>query len=86
MSVEIEGIDDFIAKLDNAVKKIPKKRNEFVKKSAENLIRYTKDLTPVDTGNLKNNLAKIRFFILPSASSSVISSREGTESVRQHRT
>lgn len=47
MSVEIEGIDDFIAKLDNAVKKIPKKRNEFVKKSAENLIKYTKELTPV---------------------------------------
>lgn len=60
MSVEIEGIDDFIAKLDNAVKKIPKKRNEFVKKSAENLIRYTKDLTPVDTGNLKNNWQRTR--------------------------
>ena len=55
MSIEIEGIDDFIAKLDNAVKKIPKKRNEFVKKSAENLIKYTKDLTPVDTDNLRNN-------------------------------
>ena len=25
MSVEIEGIDDFIAKLDNAIKKIPKR-------------------------------------------------------------
>ncbi len=60
MSVEIEGIDDFIAKLDNAVKNIPKKRNEFVKKSAENLIGYTKDLTPVDTGNLKNNWKRTR--------------------------
>ena len=60
MSVEIEGIDDFIAKLDNAIKKIPKKSNEFVKKSAENLIEYTKDLTPVDTGNLKNNWQRTR--------------------------
>lgn len=60
MSVEFEGIDDFIAKLDNAIKNIPKKRNEFVKKSAENLIRYTKDLTPVDTGNLRNNWQRTR--------------------------
>lgn len=60
MSIEIEGIDDFIAKLDNAIKNIPKKRNEFVKKSAENLIGYTKDLTPVDTGNLKNNWKRTR--------------------------
>lgn len=60
MSVEIEGIDDFIAKLDNAIKKIPKKSNEFMKKSAENLIEYTKDLTPVDTGNLKNNWQRTR--------------------------
>ena len=60
MSIEIEGIDDFIVKLDNAIKNIPKKRNEFVKKSAENLIGYTKDLTPVDTGNLKNNWKRTR--------------------------
>lgn len=55
MSVKIEGIDELIGKIDNAVKKIPKKRNEFLKQSAENLIRYTKDLTPTDTGNLKNS-------------------------------
>ena len=60
MSIEIEGIDDFIVKLDNAIKKIPKKRNEFVKKSAENLINYTKDLTPVDTSNLRNNWQRTR--------------------------
>ena len=60
MSVEIEGIDDFIAKLDNAINKIPKKGGEFVKKSAENLIEYTKDLTPIDTGNLKNNWQRTR--------------------------
>lgn len=40
MSVEIEGIDDFIAKLDNAVKNIPKKRNEFVK----NLLKTLSDI------------------------------------------
>lgn len=37
MSVEIEGIDDFIAKLDNAIKKIPKKSNEFVKNPLKTL-------------------------------------------------
>ena len=60
MSIELEGFDGFIAKLDNAIKEIPKKRNDLLKSSAENLIRYTKDLTPVDTGNLKNNWQRTR--------------------------
>lgn len=55
MSIELEGFDGFIAKLDNAIKEIPKKRNDLLKSSAENLIRYTKELTPVDTGALRNN-------------------------------
>lgn len=60
MSLEIEGIDELIGKLDNAIKENPKRRNKFLKQEAENLIRYTKDLTPVDTGVLKNNWHQTR--------------------------
>lgn len=60
MSVEIKGLDEFIGKLDKAVKTIPKKRNKLLNQSAENLIRYTKDLTPVDTSRLKNSWQRSR--------------------------
>lgn len=60
MSVEIKGLDEFIGKLDKVVKTMPKKRNKLLKQSAENLIRYTKDLTPVDTSRLKNSWQRSR--------------------------
>ncbi len=65
MSIELEGFDGFIAKLDNAIKEIPKKRNDLLKSSAENLIRYTKDFDGdgVKIARPCNSLATIKKFI-----------------------
>lgn len=54
MSLKIEGLDELNKKLTETLKKMPEKRNNFLKQSAENLIRYTKEEIPVDTGALKN--------------------------------
>lgn len=53
MSFKIEGFDELDKKLTDIIKELPEKRNIVLKQSAENLIGYTKDKTPVDTGNLR---------------------------------
>lgn len=50
----IDGMDDWIKKLEKMREDFPKQTETFLKKKANEVIRETKRLTPVDTGTLRN--------------------------------
>lgn len=50
----IDGMDDWIKKLEKMREDFPKQTETFLKKKANEVIRETKRLTPVDTGILRN--------------------------------
>lgn len=50
----IDGMDDWIKKLEKMREDFPKQTDTFLKKKAEDVIGETKKITPVDTGTLKN--------------------------------
>lgn len=52
--MSIDGMDDWIKKLEKMREDFPKQTETFLKKKANEVIRETKRLTPVDTGTLRN--------------------------------
>lgn len=50
----IDGMDDWIKKLEKMREDFPKQTETFLRKKANEVIRETKRLTPVDTGTLRN--------------------------------
>lgn len=50
----IDGMDSWIKKLEKMKEDFPKQTETFLKKKANEVIRETKRLTPVDTGTLRN--------------------------------
>lgn len=52
MGLEFSGFDELIQRLDEAEKKLPGARDEFLSQEAELVRGDAAELTPVDTGNL----------------------------------
>lgn len=50
----IDGLDKWIGKINTLKNDFPKETGRFLKKKANEVIRETKLLTPVDTGTLRN--------------------------------
>ena len=50
----IDGMDDWIKKLEKMREDFPKQTETFLRKKANEVIKETKRLTPVDTGTLRN--------------------------------
>ena len=50
----IDGMDDWIKKLETMKKDFPKETEKFLMKKAEETIGNAKRYTPVDTGTLRN--------------------------------
>ena len=53
MGLEFSGLDDLIGKLDEAEKRFPNASSAFLAQEAELVRRKAAELTPVDTGNLR---------------------------------
>lgn len=51
----IDGMDKWLEKLETMKKEFPKETDKFLKMKANEVIRETKKLTPVDTGTLRNS-------------------------------
>lgn len=51
----IDGMDDWIKKLEKMREDFPKQTEIFLRKKANEVIKETKRLTPVDTGTLRNS-------------------------------
>lgn len=49
----IDGMDKWLEKLETMKKEFPKETDKFLKMKANEVIRETKKLTPVDTGILR---------------------------------
>ena len=52
--MSIDGMDDWIKKLEKMREDFPKQTETFLRKKANEVIKETKRLTPVDTGTLRN--------------------------------
>lgn len=50
----VNGMDEWIKKLEKMKENFPKQTDIFLKQQAEKVVGETKKLTPVDTGTLKN--------------------------------
>ena len=50
----IDGMDSWIKKLEKMREDFPKQTETFLRKKANEVIKETKRLTPVDTGTLRN--------------------------------
>ena len=57
--MEIEGMDSWIKKIETMKKEFPKETGRFLMKKANEVIRETKKLTPVDTGTLRNSWQRV---------------------------
>lgn len=53
MGLEFSGLDELIQRLDEAEKKLPGARDKFLSQEAELVRGDAAELTPVDTGNLR---------------------------------
>lgn len=53
MGFEFSGLDELIQRLDEAERKLPGARDEFLAQEAELVRGDAVELTPVDTGNLR---------------------------------
>lgn len=53
MGVEFSGLDELIQRLDEAAKKVPDARDNFLAQEAELVRGDAVSLSPVDTGNLR---------------------------------
>lgn len=53
MGLEFSGLDELIQRLDEAEKKLPGAKDRFLSQEAELVRGDAADLTPVDTGNLR---------------------------------
>lgn len=52
--MKIEGMDDWLKKIETLKKEFPKQTGKFLMMKAEEAIKETKENTPVDTGTLRN--------------------------------
>ena len=55
----IDGMDDWIKKLETMKKDFPKETEKFLMKKAEETIGNAKRYTPVNTGTLRNSWGRI---------------------------
>ncbi len=53
--MSINGMDEWLKKIENLKVDFPQETEKFLKKKANEVIRETKKLTPVDTGTLRNS-------------------------------
>lgn len=52
--MKIDGMDDWLKKIETLKKEFPKQTGKFLMMKAEEVIKETKENTPVDTGTLRN--------------------------------
>lgn len=52
--MSINGMDEWLKKIENLKADFSQETEKFLKKKANEVIRKTKKLTPVDTGTLRN--------------------------------
>ena len=57
--MKIEGMDDWLKKIETLKKEFPKQTGRFLMMKAEEVIKETKENTPVDTGTLRNSWGRI---------------------------
>lgn len=52
--MSINGMDEWLKKIESLKTEFPQETGRFLQKKANEVIRETKKLTPVDTGTLRN--------------------------------